>query len=103
VNGFTALSERVFNWAWTTSVHVTPLIVLVFLIQKLSGRRLTPGLRYALGCLVPVGLLLPVMPASPLSLGNLFPASSTVEKHVLVSIPVSIPPRFQFWRRGHPV
>ncbi|MGA2659663.1 MAG: M56 family metallopeptidase [Verrucomicrobiota bacterium] len=90
MNGFTALSERVFNWAWTTSVHVTPLIVLVFLIQKLSGRRLTPGLRYALGCLVPVGLLLPVMPASPLSLGNLFPASSTVEKHVLVSIPVSI-------------
>lgn len=89
MNLFTTLSERIFDWAWTTSVHATPLIVLVFLAQTLLGRRLTPALRYALGCLALIGLLLPAMPASPLSVGNLFPASATIEKHLLGSIPLS--------------
>ena len=89
MNLFTTLSERIFDWAWTTSVQVTPLIVVVFLAQKLLGRRLTPALGYALGCLVLIGLLLPAMPASPLSVGNLFPASATIEKRLLVSIPLS--------------
>ncbi len=64
----------VFEWAWRNSLQATPLILVVFTIHKLLGKRLTAGMRYALSLLVLVGLLLPVIPRSPFSLGNLFPA-----------------------------
>lgn len=66
--------DRVFGWVWRNSLQAIPLIVLVFLVHKLSGRSLTAGMRYALSLLVLLGLLLPVIPRSPFSLGNLFPA-----------------------------
>ena len=61
------LSQNGFEWAWKTSLYATLLIVLVFLLQKLLAKWLTPRLRYALSLLVLIRLLLPIVPSSSLS------------------------------------
>ncbi len=106
MNLFLTLSGSAFEWTWRTSARVTVLIALVFLAQKLLGRRLTPGSRYALSLLVLIGLLLPWVPPSPFSLGNLFPASASFWKRATVppvSALLSEPARLVLGTGGAPV
>jgi beta-lactamase regulating signal transducer with metallopeptidase domain len=85
VNLFAGLAESAFEWTWKTSVQVTPLILLVLLLQWLLGGRLALGLRHALSFLVLVGLLLPASPASPFSVANFLPTSARFGKGTSVS------------------
>jgi beta-lactamase regulating signal transducer with metallopeptidase domain len=70
------LAETVFEWTWKTSLSATLLIVLVFLLQKILARWLTPRLRYTLSLLALIRLLLPMAPSSPLSFENLIPSQA---------------------------
>jgi bla regulator protein BlaR1 len=65
------LLEDAFRWTLGSSLRVSVLIVLVLLAQTVLARRLTAGLRYGLSILVLIGLLMPVVPPSVLSLANL--------------------------------
>ena len=80
MNILVELGESVFEWTWKTSMYATLLIVLVFVLQKFLARWLTPRLRYALSLLVLIRLLLPMAPASVLSLENLFPPTARLTK-----------------------
>ncbi len=71
MNALLSAGPQLFNWIWQTSVQAAFLAVLVLGLQKLLGRRLPHKVRYALGLLIVCRLLLPVAPASPLSLENL--------------------------------
>src|SRR5437762_9989563 len=86
------LSQNVFEWTWKTSVSATLLIVLVFLLQRLFARWLTPRLRYAFSLLILVRLILPIVPSSSFSFENLFPQSARLTKPMVV-LPISgLPP-----------
>lgn len=63
--------EHIFEWTWKTSLYASVLIVLVLAIQVAFGKRLPVRLRYALGLLVLLRLMIPVVPASSFSLYNL--------------------------------
>ena len=67
------LGQAAFAWTWETSLYASLLIVLVFGLQKVLARRLTPRLRYTISLLVLLRLLLPMTPFSALSVGNLLP------------------------------
>lgn len=71
MNALLALSTDAFEWVWRTSLIVSILSVLVFAIQKLLGRWLTPYSRYALSAIICLRLMLPVVPSSRMSLENL--------------------------------
>lgn len=58
-------------WLWRASWQAAVLAVLVLGVQALLGRRLSAAWRYRLWLLVVVRLVLPVQPASSLSLFNL--------------------------------
>ena len=62
-----ALGQSAFEWTWETSIYATLLIVLVFALQKVLAKWLTPRLRYTLSLLVLIRLLLPTTPSSVLS------------------------------------
>ncbi|HEV2211234.1 MAG TPA: M56 family metallopeptidase [Verrucomicrobiae bacterium] len=68
---FTAILGAVFDWTWRTSLQASVLILLVWVIQRLLRRWLTPRLRYALSLLVLCRLLLPAAPPSSFSVENL--------------------------------
>ena len=70
-NAASQILSAIFEWTWRTSLHASVLIVLVLLIQLAGGKWLTARWRYALGVLVLVRLLLPVVPASAFSIFNL--------------------------------
>src|SRR2546423_14670741 len=70
-NAASQILSAVFEWTWRTSLHASVLIVLVLLIQLAGGKWLAARWRYALGVLVLVRLLLPVVPASAFSIFNL--------------------------------
>ena len=72
---FTAILGAVFDWTWRTSLQASVLILLVWVIQRLLRRWLTPRLRYALSLLVLGRLLLPVAPPSSFSFENLLAPS----------------------------
>ena len=72
MNTFLSLGQNAFEWTWKTSASAALLVALVFLAQKLLSRWLTPRLRYTLSLLILIRLLFPTVPASPLSLENLF-------------------------------
>ena len=63
--------EVFFAWTWKTSLQASVLIALVWMIQFALGKWLTPRWRYALGLLVLLRLVLPVVPASNFSIFNL--------------------------------
>ena len=63
--------EHTFEWAWNTSLYGSVLIVLVLAVQFAGGKRLPARLRYALGLLVLLRLMVPAVPASSFSLYNL--------------------------------
>ena len=67
------LGQAAFAWTWETSLYASLLIVLVFGLQKVLARWLTPRLRYTISLLVLLRLLLPMTPFSALSVGNLLP------------------------------
>ena len=60
-------------WLWQTTWQVSVLVVLVFAVQLLFRRWLTPRWQYALWALVAVRLALPVLPSSAMSLFNALP------------------------------
>ena len=60
-----------FGWLWQTSAEATVLILLALVAQWIFGRILPVKLRYALGLLILVRLLMPALPASSLSIFNL--------------------------------
>jgi beta-lactamase regulating signal transducer with metallopeptidase domain len=86
------VSDALFVWTWKTSLQATVLIAVVLTFQLLFRRWLTPLLRYALGVLVLVRLLLPEVPASHFSIFNLKPAwvRPSAEKDLL-PVPSSDP------------
>jgi beta-lactamase regulating signal transducer with metallopeptidase domain len=71
-----ALGQTAFAWIWQTSLYATLLIVLVFVLQMILAKWLTPRLRYTLSLLVLIRLLLPVMPCSVFSFENLCPPAA---------------------------
>lgn len=83
-----ALGQTAFEWTWKTSIYATLLIVLVFVVQELLAKWLTPRLRYTLSLLVLIRLLLPVTPSSLLSFENLFPPAARLANPVAI-FPVS--------------
>src|SRR5262245_45868122 len=90
MNFLMAAWEGLFEWTWKTSGRASVLILLMLLLQRLLGRRLTAGSRYAFSFLVLIALLLPIAPASRLSLENLFPASARFWKQTPASaLPIS--------------
>lgn len=81
------LGSGLFDWIIQTSWQAAVLVGLIWLVQSICGKRLSPGWRYSLWLLLVVRLLMPAMPASALSLFNLYPgekaipAASHVAKH----------------------
>ena len=71
-----ALGQTAFEWTWKTSLYASLLIVLVFVLQNVLAKWLTPRLRYTLSLLVLIRLLLPITPSSVLSFENLFPPAA---------------------------
>jgi|GEM_PF-7094308 len=69
--------EAVLNALLTASWQGGVLVLLVLLIQKVAGPWLTAHGRYALWSVVVLRLLLPVAPASPVSLWGLFEPTKT--------------------------
>jgi beta-lactamase regulating signal transducer with metallopeptidase domain len=58
-------------WLWRTSWQAAAVAVLVLAAQRILRDRLPAGWRHALWALVALRLILPVTPASPLSVFNL--------------------------------
>jgi beta-lactamase regulating signal transducer with metallopeptidase domain len=86
VNTLLALGQNAFEWTWKTSASAALLVALVFLAQRILSRWLTPRLRYTLSLLILIRLLVPLVPASPLSLQNLFRLRAAPMKSASVSI-----------------
>src|SRR6266496_4851219 len=82
------LRQNGFEWASRTPVSASLLIVLVFLLQKLLARWLTPSLRYTLSLFVLIRLLLPIAPASSLSFENILPRPVRLAKPI-AALPIS--------------
>src|SRR2546430_8073888 len=70
-NAASQILSAMFEWTWRTSLHASVLITLVTLIQAAGGKRLAARWRYALGFLVLLRLMMPVVPASSFSIFNL--------------------------------
>ena len=62
--------ETIAAWIWQASRQASVLVVLVFLVQWLFGKKLAPSWRYGFWLLVVARLVLPVSPQSPLSIFN---------------------------------
>src|ERR1044071_4768037 len=58
------------NWAWQTSLAALPLIALMLAAALLLRKAMFTPLRYTLGLLVVVRLLMPISPSSPFSIQN---------------------------------
>ena len=71
--------EAAFGWMVTVSLQASVLVVLVLAVQAVLGRWLSPRWRHALWFIVLVRLAVPVLPESPHSIFNLFPALSSAE------------------------
>jgi len=84
MNLLSGLAETAFEWTWKTSLYATVLIVLVFGLQMILARWLTPRLRYTLSLLVLIRLLLPITPSSVLSFENLFPPATRLAQPVAI-------------------
>ena len=70
-NAANQILSAMFEWTWRTSLHASVLITLVALIQAAGSKRLAARWRYALGLLVLLRLMMPVVPASSFSIFNL--------------------------------
>ncbi len=70
-NAANQILNAMFEWTCRTSLHASVLIMLVTLIQAAGGKRLAARWRYALGLLVLLRLMMPVVPASSFSIFNL--------------------------------
>ena len=57
-----AWGETAFTWIWHTSLYAGVLIVLVWFLQFVFKKQLTPRWHYAFGFLVLLRLLIPIVP-----------------------------------------
>lgn len=48
MNLLSGLGQTAFEWTWKTSLYTSLLIVLVFVLQTILAKWLTPRLRYTL-------------------------------------------------------
>ena len=71
VQSFESCAPRLLDWAIDAGTSASVVAAAVFAVQSAFGRWLTPAWRYRLWGLVIVRLLLPVAPASPLSVWNI--------------------------------
>lgn len=71
-----ALITALANWLMETSWQVAVLVVVIATLQRIFGRWMSPGARYAMWMLVAVRLAIPLLPASPSSVYNLLSAPS---------------------------
>lgn len=81
------------GWIWEASWQAGVIALVVLIVRRLTGSRLSPGWRYGLWLLVVVRLLMPVLPESRTSLYNFTPqfrtsAPITPTAEVL-SVPIS--------------
>ena len=89
MNVLLSVGQGAFDWTWKTSVSAAWLTVLVFAAQKLLGKWLTARWQYFLSLLVLIRLLLPIAPASPLSLDNLIYRSARPTQRLSWILPAS--------------
>lgn len=76
-----------FEWLITNSIQAAVLVVVLWLVMLCLGKRLSPGWRHALWCLVLIRLIFPFSPESGLSIYNLRPWSGGAESIRSVSRP----------------
>jgi beta-lactamase regulating signal transducer with metallopeptidase domain/HEAT repeat protein len=88
MNLLSGLGQTAFEWTWKTSFYASLLIVLVFGLQMILAKWLTPRLRYTLSLLVLIRLLLPITPSSVFSFENLFPSAARLA-HPIAILPIS--------------
>jgi beta-lactamase regulating signal transducer with metallopeptidase domain len=79
------------DWVWHTSLAASVLIALVLLVQWLGGKRLPPRVGYVLWMLVLLRLIMPVVPASRLSVFNLQLSSVAIDVQPAEAAPVFAP------------
>jgi len=91
MNLLSGLTQTAFEWTWKTSFYATLLIVLVFVLQMILAKWLTPRLRYTLSLLVLIRLLLPITPSSVLSFENFVPPAARLSSPVAI-LPISNKP-----------
>ena len=83
------------DWILRTSVHVSLLIVLVFAVQLIFRRLLSPRWRYILWLLVALRMVMPALPSSNLSMFNLNRLFFERTKLTLNSVGFSVPAPFK--------
>ncbi len=69
--------QNAFHWTWQTSAQASLFVGLVLLLLVIWGRHLSPHWRMALGVLVLVRLMIPILPESSLSYLNLISKNPT--------------------------
>jgi len=67
------------GWIWEASWQAGVIALVVLIVRRLIGKRLSPGWRYGLWLLVVVRLLMPEMPQSPASLYNAAPSAAVFQ------------------------
>ncbi len=77
------------SWLWRANWQAGVLAALVVLVLWGAGRRIAPTWRHALWLLVVVRLCLPTLPASPVSVFNLWPVAPAPDANLAVSRPSS--------------
>src|SRR5665213_4560809 len=71
LEAFSSVGEAFVRWLLVTSASATLIAGVVLIVQTLVGRWLTPAGRQRLWWLVAMRLVLPMLPASAMSIWNL--------------------------------
>ena len=74
------------GWIWEASWQAGVIALVVLIVRRLIGSRLSPGLRYGLWLLVVVRLLMPELPQSPASLYNAAPSAAVFEHGIRTTL-----------------
>src|ERR1051326_377796 len=82
-------------WVWRASWQASLLAALVWLVQSILRRKLTPNGRSVLWLVVVLRLILPILPPSAFSVFNLVPQKSTqvepLKTAAVAPVPIQIP------------
>lgn len=81
-------ARSLVDWLLETSVQVAVLVAAILAAQLLLRRWLTPRWRYGLWLLVPVRLVMPVLPPSPVSVFNAMESEPLAVATAPAEIPV---------------
>lgn len=87
MNLLSSACQGTFDWMWKTSLSAAILAALVFLVQWMLGKRLTPRLHYALSLLVLIRLLMPALPVSHFSIEKFLPQRARVSQPMFQVLP----------------